>query len=257
MKNSSSDLDVKPEIVTRIVENLLKLTSHGNKITIDVLAEHSVVSRDVAFKIVSRLLGKDFNVNCVEVTGDTRLSIILKCIRDYAPAEVLARHVSWKDFEVLSAKVLNEYGFNVLTNVRLRLSKKKCELDVLAVRSPTVLLLDCKKWNAVLSGKRLTSIVESHMRRGRMLAEYLLNMLGKGETTVEIVPAVLTLYGSNKRVENGVAIVPVGLLGNFIEKLPEIKYDLECIRVKVGSALDYVIRKLERKDAPQRPYGSS
>ncbi|MEM0090488.1 MAG: hypothetical protein QXF84_03980, partial [Nitrososphaerota archaeon] len=73
----------------------------------------------------------------------------------------------------------------------------------------------------------------------------------------EIVPAVLTLYGSNKRVENGVAIVPVGLLGNFIEKLPEIKYDLECIRVKVGSALDYVIRKLERKDAPQRPYGSS
>lgn len=146
MKNSSSDLNIKPEIVTRVVENLLKFTSHGNRTMIDFLAECSLVSKDVAFKIVSGLLGKDFNVNDVKITEDVRLSIVLKCIRDGTPAEVLARHVSWKDFEILSARVLGECRFNVLTNLRLRLSKKRYEVDVLAAKSPIILLLDCKRW---------------------------------------------------------------------------------------------------------------
>ncbi|MEM2910360.1 MAG: hypothetical protein QXO01_04780 [Nitrososphaerota archaeon] len=243
MRNSSSNLNIRPEIVTRVVENLLKLTSHGDITTIDVLAEHSMVSRDVAFEVVSRLLGKGFNVNDVEVTGDVRLSIVLECIRDGAPAEILARHVSWKDFEAFSARVLSEYGFNVLTNLRLRVSRKRSEVDVLAAKSPIVLLLDCKRWGAVLSGKRLSCISESQMRRARMFAEYLSNMLGKGEKTVEIIPVILTLYGSSKQVESGVAIVPVGLLGNFVEKLPEIKYDLERIKAKVGSALDALFKR--------------
>lgn len=83
-----------------------------------------------------------------------------------------------------------------------------------------------------MSGKRLSLIVESHIKRYQMFAQYLLSMFGKEEVTVEIVPAILTLYGSSKRVESSVAIVPVEFLGNFIEKLPEIKYDLERIKVK-------------------------
>lgn len=257
MKNYSSDIEIKPEIIARVVENLLKLTSHGNSITINALAEHSLVSKDLALKIISVLFDKDINANDIKVAGDVRLSIILKCIKNGIPAEVLARYVSWKDFEILSAKVLSECGFNVLTNLRLNLAKKKCEVDVLAVRSPTILLIDCKKWNAILSGKRLSSIVESHMRRTQIFTEYLLNTFGKGEITVEIIPVVLALYGSNKWIESGMAIVPIDLLGNFVERLPEIKYDLERIKTKIGSTLDNVIRKIGRKYAPQRPYGSS
>ncbi len=256
MKNSLSDLNLKPEIVTRVVENLLKLTSHGSGTTIDMLTERSIVSKDVAFEIVSRVLGKSFNTNNIEVTGDERLSVVLKCIRNGAPAEILARHISWKDFEALSAKVLSECGFNVLTNLRLRLLKKRYEIDVLATKSSIVLLLDCKRWNAVLSGKRLLFIIKNQIDRAHVFAEYLSSILGKGEMTVEIIPAILTLYDSNKQIESGVAIVPIDLLGNFIEKLPEIKYELERIKVKVGSGLEALFEQ-KKEVTPQRPYGSS
>ncbi|MCS7135623.1 MAG: nuclease-related domain-containing protein [Nitrososphaerota archaeon] len=251
MRSFSSDLDIRPEIITRVVENLLKLTPHGNRTTIDVLAEQSIVSKDVAFEIVSRLLGKDFNENEVEVTGDVRLSIVLECIKNGAPAEILARHVSWKDFEALSARILGEFGFNILKNLRLRLSKKRCEIDILATKDSMVLLLDCKRWNAILAGKRLSLITKNQLRRAWMFAEYLSSVFGEGDVIVEIIPAVLALYGSSEWIESGVAIIPVGLLRNFIERLPEIKYDLERIKVRGGSTLKMLFDQQKKETAPQ------
>lgn len=223
---------------------MLKLTSHGGRTTVDALAEHSMVSRDVALEVVSRLLGEGFDVDCIEVAGDVRLSIVLECLKDGAPAETLARHVSWKDFEALSAKILGEYGFSVLTNVRLRLLKKRFEVDVMAGKDSTLLVFDCKRWSSILSGKRLSYILEGQVARCRMLAEYILSVLGSGGVAVEIIPVVLTLYGSSKQVENGVAIVPINLLGSFVERLPEIKYDLGRINVKLGSALDVLFERM-------------
>jgi len=257
MKNSLSDLNIKPEIVTKVAESLLKLTLKGDKTTIDALAAYSMVSRDVAYEVVARLLGKGFDANAVEVADDVKLTVVLKCIKNGAPAEILARYLSWKNFETLSAKVLRECGFNVLTNLRLQFLRKRCEIDVLAARDTNVLLLDCKRWNAVLSGKRLSLVSENQIRRARMFSEYLLSILGKGGILVEIIPAILTLYGSSKRIEGGVAIIPVDLLGSFVEKLPEIKYNLERIKVRVSSTLDMWFRQQKEGIAPQRPYGSS
>jgi Holliday junction resolvase-like predicted endonuclease len=257
MRNSLFDLNIKPEIVTKVAENLLKLTLQGNRTTIDTLAAYSTVSRGVAYEVVARLLDKDFDANNVEVADDVKLTVVLKCIRNGAPAEILARYLSWKNFEALSAKVLREYGFDVLTNLRLQFLRKRCEIDVLAARDTNVLLLDCKRWNAILSGKRLSLVSESQMRRARMFSEYLSSTLGEGEIVIEIIPAILTLYGSSKWVESGVAVVPIEFLGSFVEKLPEVKYNLKRIKVRVSSTLDIWFRQQREGNAPQRPYGSS
>lgn len=226
------------DILLRIAESLLKLTREDAHTTIDMLADSCLVSKEVAKFTVSMLLGHELTSSTVTIKNDERLMVVVNAMRHGIPGEVLARYLSWKDFETLSSSILSSFGFEVFTNFRVFYRGKRFEVDILAAKENDVLLIDCKRWNATLSGKNLSSIIERHLSRALLLANRLEEALGHGELQINIFPIILTLYESRKRLENDVPVVPVSLLASFLERFPEVKYQILRIKKSVRRSLD-------------------
>jgi Holliday junction resolvase-like predicted endonuclease len=52
--------------------------------------------------------------------------------------------LTWRDFEVLTLEMLHTFGYRTEMNVRF--TKPRCEIDVIGIDSTRVLIIDCKYW---------------------------------------------------------------------------------------------------------------
>lgn len=229
-------------IVFKVAEAILKLTISSDSVTVDAIAEKSVISRDLVLRIASMLLEEDLRSFEISVSEGRRLKVIMNAARHGIPLDSLARYLSWRDFESLSSSILSKLGFSVITNMKVKVKRRRTEIDVFAVKENDALVIDCKRWNAILSGKNLSSIVQKHIQRSSLLADYIESILESGSFHVRLFPIILTLYEPKRRIELGTAIVPVSMLLSFIKEFPEIKYQILSIRRSYGKPLDEFVK---------------
>ena len=134
-----------------------------------------------------------------------RLKTCLLAIQMGAPIDEVSRSLGWKDFESLTAEILDASEFETTRN--LVLTKPRMQIDVVGVKSDVAILIDCKHWKRS-SQSALENAVKKQIERTK---RYL-----KTEDVKAAVPAIVTLHQEMRFIDK-VPIIPIFQLRSFCE----------------------------------------
>jgi len=138
--------------------------------------------------------------------------------------EDILEKLDWKKFESIIAEIFQENRFYTKQNFRFK-TKKRYEIDVLAVKSNRVFCIDCKWWGKGRYKKTgLKNAVISQEKRVKGLKKFLKkNPIAKSMLKLNLVyaayPLIVTLHEEDMIKENDTFIVPVWKLNKFVTEI--------------------------------------
>lgn len=138
--------------------------------------------------------------------------------------EDLLEGFDWRGFEEIIGEILNSNGFKIYRNFRFK-TKRRYEIDLVAIGNRRVLCIDCKQWGKGRYKKSgLRNAVEKQRERVKQLLKFLKkNPIAQDKLNLkyEFHPLIVTLLQEELIKENGVFIVPVWKLNSFLVELED------------------------------------
>ncbi len=123
------------------------------------------------------------------------------------PLDEIAIALNWKDFEGLTAEILESKNFAVIKN--LILTKPRMEIDVIGIRLGIAMLIDCKHWKRY-SSSSLSEAVKKQVERTK-------HYIAKTPGAIA-VPVIVTLYQDKIDFIDRVPIVPIFQFSSFVDE---------------------------------------
>ncbi len=200
-------------------ELLLKLLEKRN-VGVKELVEELGVSESIIKRVVSEYR------DVLSLTDDNRIIVVEpikladQLIRRGLSFKKVARWLSWKDFEELSAKILAAHNYRVIRNL-LMTKPVRLEIDVVGIDpgSGRGIFIDCKHWTRGVSRSALMEIADKQRTRVIKLLKYLswvkprYRLLGYLR---KAYPVIITLTTPRLRVYNGVLIASIQELNQVL-----------------------------------------
>jgi hypothetical protein len=159
----------------------------------------------------------------VPATAPRRVSAAMALTRLGADLGQVARSLTWKEFEEYCALAIAAAGYAVRTNVRLR--KPTRQIDMLAESPSLVLSVDCKHWGRGSSAAGLEAAAVAQIERTEVCARGTLTGLGR-----TFLPVLLTMVDNQVKVVEGVPVVPLGTLREFLASVSRFDQGLRFVQ---------------------------
>ncbi len=181
-----------------------------------VVAQTDQISaKEILNILVANKIGS-FDGDVVTFNSGDKLRVSLFAISQGVPIEEVSIHLDWKNFEGLTAEILQSKNFSIIKN--LVLTKPRMEIDVVGINHGVSLLIDCKHWKK-LSTSSLNDIVRKQVERAK-------HYVSKTKGAIA-VPAIVTLYQEEIRFIDKVPIIPILQFSSFVDEfygnLEEVK----------------------------------
>jgi len=138
--------------------------------------------------------------------GD-KLKTAIMLIKSGFPLDEVAIALNWKDFEGLTAEILEEKNFAIIKN--LILTKPRMEIDVIGIKLGIAMLVDCKHWKRY-STSALSEAVKNQVERTK-------HYISKTPGAIA-VPVIVTLYQDKIDFIDRVPIVPIFQFSSFVDE---------------------------------------
>ena len=136
----------------------------------------------------------------------------------------VSQFLNWKEFENMTSIAFERNGYRVKRNFWFTTPERKWEIDVIGVKKPNVLCVDCKHRQRGVSPSSLKEIVKDQTDRTRALSESLLRYaedIGCSKwKTIKLTPAILSLTQPRFRFYQSVPIIGILQLQDFINQFP-------------------------------------
>ena len=136
-----------------------------------------------------------------------KLKTVLMFIKNGFPLDEIAIALNWRDFEGLTAEILEEKNFAIIKN--LMLTKPRMEIDVVGIRLGVAMLIDCKHWKRY-SASALSEAVKKQIERTK-------HYISKTPGAIA-VPVIVTLYQDKIDFIDRVPIVPIFQFASFVDE---------------------------------------
>jgi Holliday junction resolvase len=234
---------LRPEILREAALTLLRLTEKTGSLKAEELAEASFLTSREAISILEEFAGRGL---IDKVGGGFRISplqrakLALESVRLGVPPDKACKSLSWSEFERAVRQALELNGYEAVSHLKIKVEGKLSEIDIFAIRGKTALLVDCKHWRKPLSSLEIKKIVEIQNRRLKALKnignlEILrVKMKRKVHGKFYAIPVVITLFEASQKIRNGIPIVPVSKLANFLDEAPAYLHNLKRELIKGG-----------------------
>jgi restriction endonuclease len=144
----------------------------------------------------------------VVARGPGAVMAALAQIRAGRDVESASSGLTWSEFEEFCAEALAAAGYTVTRNVQLR--KPRRQLDLFAESSTMGLSIDCKHWRRGVGLTTLGRLARAQVERTRQYKTRL------DATKKGILPMLLTMVDNGTRVVDGVPVVPLFALKDFL-----------------------------------------
>ena len=148
-----------------------------------------------------------------------RLKTAIMAMQMGCDIERASTSLTWKDFEALTVEILHRFGYTTQTNVRL--TKPRCEIDVIGIRSTCAIVVDCKHWKRS-NVSSVSSCAKKQLKRTQLLLEK------QTHTITSAIPILVTLHYERVSFINKVPIIPINMLNSFLSE-----FDLNCPVIQV------------------------
>jgi len=209
-----------------VLVSLLKLTSEG-AVKLDSLSQEARVPVQVVKEVLRRnsdLLTYVPSLKMVAVGSEQRMKMALKAISLEADIERVCTFLTWLEFEDISILAFEANDFETKKHFRFSWSNRRWEIDIMGLKKPLIICADCKHWRHGWSGSGSRKAAEMQKERTKALSEASKTLDDKIGARIwkhaYFVPMVLSLVPANQKFYNGVPIVPVLQLRDFLSQIP-------------------------------------
>ena len=138
--------------------------------------------------------------------GD-KLKTAIMLIKNGLSLDEVVIALNWKDFEGLTAEILEAKNFAIIKN--LVLTKPRREIDVVGIRLGIAMLIDCKHWKRY-STSALSETVKNQIERAK-------HYVSKTPGAIA-VPVIVTLFQDRIDFIDRVPIVPIFQFSSFVDE---------------------------------------
>jgi Holliday junction resolvase-like predicted endonuclease len=222
-------------IETDMLISILKLTRDG-PVSHEVINRDVRIPKEVATELLQRLRNDGLvyvHGNILETSDIQRLQLAVQALQSGADPERVSSFLRWKEFEGIAAVTFERNGYAIKKNLRFKHGGRRWEMDIVGYKRPLVVCVDCKHWHHGPHKSALERIVKEQIDRTSALVKSLPNPAFKIENVswsgARFVPVVLSLIVDKFKFYNGVPIVPVLQLQDFINQLPLHTDSVLCI----------------------------
>lgn len=209
-----------------IVMSLLKLTQRG-PVRREAVARHAKVTAQLADQELTRLCQCDFlyeSKGVIEVSPVERVELALYALRLGADPQRVCDLLSWKEFEGIAAEAFEANGYLVLKNFRFMHASRKWEIDLIALKKPLILCVDCKHWKHGWKRSATARMVQAQIERTEAFSKARGKYRQKARVdrweVATAIPIVMSLTQGPYKMYKDVPVVPVLQLQDFINELP-------------------------------------
>jgi Holliday junction resolvase-like predicted endonuclease len=223
---------------SELLISLLKLTKDG-PVSQELIKKESRLRTDFVDELLRKLQIDGFiycHAGLVEASSVKRLELAVRALKSGVDVERVSDFLLWKEFEGIAAVAFESNGYVVVRNLHFKHCGHRWEIDIIGCKSSLVVCLDCKQWRHGLHSSA-AKIAERQAERTRALVMSLPNPAVKVECfsrgDSKFVPAVLSLTLDRLKFYEGVPIVPVLQLQDFLNQLPVYASSLLCLRASV------------------------
>nr|MDO8133453.1 hypothetical protein [Candidatus Njordarchaeum guaymaensis] len=223
-----------------VIMKLLK--TEEASISIHALSREVAFSEEILLKMIQRLEESelisrtDNGMMVAAPIGEDRLKLAIAAVRYGATVEDSASALSWKEFESFCLKVLEGNEYSCYQGFWFKSPKgRRYECDVVATMNSLILVADCKHYAGRVKG--LNAAVDKHLERVGAFAKSVPTLVRKIPQILEwdqatITPIMVTLFPENITVIEGVPIVPVFKLNQFLQEITSNIDNITHIAVK-------------------------
>ena len=140
--------------------------------------------------------------------------------------EDIIQKIDWKEFEKLIAEILKKHDFNVHNNFRFK-TNRRFEIDILAIRDKTSLLIDCKQWGR---GRYKKTGLKYSVKEQKESTKQLKKLLKKNpiaqtelkiKKTTKFIPLIVTWFEEELIDYENVFIIPAWKFNEFLLNISE------------------------------------
>lgn len=178
---------------------------------------------------------KENKIFAVDITS----LVIEAWIKGYNVIE-LALSTGWRNVEKLCEVILSRHGYRTLLNYRFKHSGKRYEIDVVGIQEPYILLIDCKRWKRG-NVASLIHAAEAQVKRTQEFVYALqhsrenVNILNKSinDLTLIIIPLIVTVLDVDIKFHEGVPIVPIRYLRDFLTSFKDYEENFVKFTLKL------------------------
>jgi Holliday junction resolvase len=176
-------------------------------IDFSIVAQTDQISaKEILNVLVANQIGS-FDGDLVTFNSGDKLKAALFALRQGSPIEEVSIYLDWRDFEGITAEILQSKNFSIIKN--LVLTKPRMEIDVIGINHGVALLIDCKHWKK-LSAASLADIVQKQVERVKLYVSKTRGAIA--------VPAIVTLYQEEISFIDRVPIIPILQFSSFVDE---------------------------------------
>jgi Holliday junction resolvase-like predicted endonuclease len=173
--------------------------------------------------------------NIIGASDEQRLKIAFRALERGADIEVVSGLLQWKEFEAMVAVALETNGYSIVRNLRFKDHQRRYEIDVVGYKGSFVVCVDCKHWHHRIGKSTLRMVTNAQVERVRSLSKHFLDPRIKlrwpSDVALRFIPVIISLVVEEVRFYDGVPIVPILQLQDFLDQLPAF----EDMMVKISS----------------------
>ena len=148
-----------------------------------------------------------------------KLKTAIMLLENGFPLDEIAIVLNWRDFEGLTAEILESKNFAIIKN--LILTKPRMEIDVIGIRLGVAMLIDCKHWKKYDSSS-LSKAVKKQVERTK-------HYIAKTPGAIA-VPVIVTLYHDKIDFIDRVPIVPIFQFSSFVDEFYGHLEDMNTVK---------------------------
>jgi Holliday junction resolvase-like predicted endonuclease len=222
-------------IEAELIVLLLRLTRSGTT-SQELIKNDAKTPSSLLRKLLQRLQHQGLvylRGSLVEANEFQRLGMAILAVQSGADLERVSTVLEWREFEAIAGVAFERNGYDVKRNLHFKHTGKRWEIDIVGCKRPFVVCVDCKHWSHGVGGSTLRRIVMNQVERTCALADSLPNPAVKIDLArwddVTFVPAVLSLVACQSKFYDGVPVVSVLQLQDFLGQLPAYIHSLRHV----------------------------
>lgn len=161
--------------------------------------------------------------NRILVSPYQKVQLALLAMRHGLDIEDVSQLLDWREFENIAIEVLTHNGFCNLKHYRFKSKDQRHEIDVLSVKNPLILAIECKRWKHSWQNAVIKRIVNRQIERVTALSRSWQNKPKNPRPSMipwrkhlTILPLVLTLHQTPLKSYNKIPIIPIFYFQNFL-----------------------------------------
>ncbi|OLD56540.1 hypothetical protein AUI46_00465 [archaeon 13_1_40CM_2_52_13] len=213
--------------VGRVIVETLKHTKGDGMLSVSQIADQARTTTEQVALILGPLLRLE-DLSGARLTNLARFKLAFEAVRHGALQQV-ARALTWQEFEAFTEECLQAVGFDTQKGIIVKGGSRRWQIDVIAKKSQMILAIDCKHWESPGYESRLSNAAEHQKLAVQALIQQMATREQFGRERVLALPMILTLFEPRSRMVDGVVVLSVEQLADFLEGVSPFSSELPFI----------------------------